>query len=103
MASLLQIFLLIVPFIGIANSIAAPAANSAEPTSSAILTAAEIKAIEPTKSGQIGINPVDDGLGDASTYKGNIIGIDTSYISVEYTSDSATTTVITSTTKVTDP
>ena len=38
-------------------------------------------AIEPTASGQIGVNPVTD-LGDAATYIGQVFGTDTFYITV---------------------
>ncbi|KAB8299308.1 hypothetical protein EYC80_001383 [Monilinia laxa] len=38
------------------------------------------KAIAPTGSGQIGINPVESDLGDTDTYIGAIYGTDTQYI-----------------------
>ncbi|KAF7871778.1 hypothetical protein EAF04_003885 [Stromatinia cepivora] len=38
------------------------------------------KAIVPTSTGQIGINPVESDLGDADTYIGAIYGTDTQYI-----------------------
>lgn len=49
-----------------------------------------IKAIVPTTSGQIGVNPVINDLGDPSTYIGRIIGIDTQYITL----DTATVTTV---------
>lgn len=42
----------------------------------------EIKAIIPTSSGQIGINPVLADLGDPTTYVGQIFGADTQYITL---------------------
>lgn len=38
------------------------------------------KAIVPTTSGQIGVNPVESDLGDAQKYIGVIYGTDTQYI-----------------------
>ena len=43
---------------------------------------AALKAVEPTKAGQIGVNPVLFDLGDADTYMGQIYGTDTKYITV---------------------
>lgn len=49
-----------------------------------------IKAIVPSTSGQIGINPVINDLGDPSTYIGQIIGVDTQWITL----DTATVTTV---------
>jgi len=46
-------------------------------------------AIDPTKPGQIGVNPVASDLGDAASYIGDIVGTDTKYITIL---DSDTTT-----------
>lgn len=50
----------------------------------------DIKAIVPVSSGQIGINPVENDLGDPSTYIGIIYGVDTQYITL----DTATFTAV---------
>jgi hypothetical protein len=59
-----------------------------------------IKAIVPTSAGQIGVNPVDSDLGDASSYSGYIIGVDTQYLSEIFTTDPSNDTSIISSTKV---
>jgi len=40
-------------------------------------------AINPTTSGQIGVNPVQSDLGDPDTYIGEIYGTDTQYITID--------------------
>lgn len=41
-----------------------------------------VRAVEPTETGQIGVNPVSDDLGNPSDYAGSI-GVDTQYLTTE--------------------
>lgn len=49
-----------------------------------------ILAIVPTTKGQIGINPVESDLGDATTYWGSIGSTDTQYITTDDTTTKVT-------------
>ena len=58
--------------------------TSATPTTKG-RSGSQIHAVVPTTKGQIGINPVETDLGDASTYLGSVYGTDTKYITVDAT------------------
>ena len=74
------------------------AQQTAKPTKGS-LRPGNIKGIVPTSSGQIGVNPVNSDLGDASSYSGYIIGGDSSFISEGFTTDPSQTSSIVSSTK----